>query len=107
MPYWWYQQWERPRLELLRQWCGHRAVSAQERLSAAEAECHRLDVLLTDAIGMLRGTGEDVRADRLDEEHERNRITAATVRPVIDRPVPLSEKSVRVVYKYRRAWWGT
>jgi hypothetical protein len=49
----WYRRYDRPRHELLRQWCGHRAVMFHERLAAAETENHRLDVLVTDLIEAL------------------------------------------------------
>jgi hypothetical protein len=42
----WYLRYTRPRLELLRRWGGHRAVDLQERLTAAEPENRRLDILV-------------------------------------------------------------
>ena len=44
--YWWYRRSEKPTHELLRQWCRHRAVTAYERLIAAEVENEHLDILL-------------------------------------------------------------
>ncbi|MBG0565382.1 hypothetical protein [Actinoplanes aureus] len=101
--YAWYRRFDRPRHELLRQWCGHRAVSAHERLAAAEAEVQRLDVLVTELIQHLDQAGETFHARRFAEEHERDRITAYTVRPVVDRPLHPSEMPVREV-PVRRRW---
>ena len=99
----WYRRFHRPRHELLRQWCGHRAVTFHERLQAAEAECQRLDVLATDLIRLLEQAGEHFTAARFAEEHERDRITPYTVRPVVDRPLRPSEIPVREVRV--RGWW--
>lgn len=102
--YWWYRRWDKPAHELLRQWCGHRAVTAHERLTAAEAENERLDILLQRAIDALAGASDgEMLAKALAEEHERDRITAYTVRPVVDRPLHPSEIPVREV-PVRRRW---
>jgi hypothetical protein len=98
-----YRQYDRPRNELLRQWCGHRAVTSHERLQAAEAECQRLDALVADLIRVLDQAGEQFTAARFAEEHERDRITPYTVRPVVDRPLRPSEIPVREVRV--RGWW--
>ena len=98
-----YLEFARPVHELLRQWSGHRAVTFQERLNAAEAEVHRLDELLARAADALRNSKLDHLADWLDEEHERDRITPHTIRPIVDRPLDPSEIPVRTVY--RKAWW--
>lgn len=98
-----YLEFDRPVHELLRQWCGHRAVTFQERLEAAEAEVYRLDELLARAADACRDNKVDHVADWLDEEHERDRITPYTIRPVVDRPLDPNEIPVRTVY--RKAWW--
>jgi hypothetical protein len=99
----WYRRHDRPRHELLRQWCGHRAVTVQERLLAAEAENQRLDVLVTDLIKALEHADEKRLAAHFAEEHERDRITPYKVRPVADRPLHPSEIPVREV-RVRRRW---
>ncbi|MET8548928.1 hypothetical protein [Micromonospora zamorensis] len=98
-----YRRWDRPRHELLRQWCGHGAVTTQERLLAAEAESSRLDVLITEVIAALERAGENGQATRFTEKHERDRITPWTVRPIVDRPLHPSEIPVREV-PVRRRW---
>ncbi|MFT4109499.1 hypothetical protein [Propionicimonas sp.] len=98
-----YLEHERPVHELLRQWCGHRAVSFQERLEAAEAELHRLDELIARAADAFRDNKLDHHAKWLDEEHERDRITPHTIRPIVDRPIDPREIPVHVVYK--KGWW--
>ncbi|XVV15147.1 hypothetical protein ACQP2X_12625 [Actinoplanes sp. CA-131856] len=81
-----YREFDQPRHELLRQWCGHRAVSLQERLLAAEAEVRRLDILTTTVIKALAEAGADFQAQTFAEEHERDRITPYTIRPTIEDP---------------------
>jgi hypothetical protein len=44
--YEWYRKGQRRVHELLRSWCGHRSVTFVERLTAAEAEVRRLDILV-------------------------------------------------------------
>ncbi|MGY4898649.1 hypothetical protein ACWEEK_24080 [Micromonospora aurantiaca (nom. illeg.)] len=99
-----YRRFDRPRHELLRQWCGHRAVTAHERLLAAEAETQRLDVLVTRLIRVLKQAGETTIVAVYAEEHDRERITPATIRPVVDRPLHPSEIPVREIRTRRR--WG-
>ncbi|GAB3861578.1 hypothetical protein ACFPIJ_11905 [Dactylosporangium cerinum] len=103
--YHWYRKHVRPEHELLRQWCGHRAVAAHERLTAAEAENHRLDLLIVQLVKALDLAGETVQAEQFAEEHERDRITPYLARPVIDRPLHWSEMPVREVQVYRRRHW--
>ncbi|MBG0560785.1 hypothetical protein [Actinoplanes aureus] len=103
--YYWYRKHVRPEHELLRQWCGHRAVAAHERLTAAEAENHRLDLLVVELIKALDLAGETARAEQFAEEHERERITPYLARPVVDRPLHWSEIPVREVKVYRRRHW--
>jgi hypothetical protein len=100
----WYRRHDRPRHELLRQWCGHRAVTHHERFLAAEAETHRLDILVTDLLKALDSVGEHDQAARFAEEHERERITAHTIRPIVERPLHPSEIPVREI-KVKRRWW--
>ncbi|TAJ49661.1 MAG: hypothetical protein EPO52_01495 [Herbiconiux sp.] len=98
-----YLERERPVFELIRQFCGYKAVNERDRLQAAEAEVNRLDILAASAIERLRELGDDARADQLAEEHDRDRITPALVRPPIDRPLSRDEIPVQYVYK-RRSW---
>ncbi|WP_282945867.1 hypothetical protein [Cellulomonas endometrii] len=101
--YRYYCEHDRPVHELVRQWCGHRAVSFHERLTAAEAEIQRLDELLAGAARTLRTHGLGAQADRLGDEHERERVTPFTIRVTVERPMDPNEIPVRTVY--RRAWW--
>ncbi|RAS64785.1 hypothetical protein C8D87_105278 [Lentzea atacamensis] len=96
----------RPLHELLRGWCGHRAVSLQERLGAAEAEVRRLDLLVTRLVDELRENGHSRFADVIAEVHEEERITPANFRPVVDRPLKPSEIPVRYIEVPRRRRWG-
>ncbi|MHA7271197.1 hypothetical protein [Arthrobacter sp. HLT1-20] len=91
--------------ELLRQWCGHRSVTAHERLVAAEAETRRLDLLLSHAIDVLRDSNKSMFAAHLEEEHERERILPHRVRAVPDRPLEQSEIPVIRVPTRRRWGW--
>jgi hypothetical protein len=99
-----YRRFDRPRFELLRQWCGHRAITVHERLMAAEAENQRLDVLVTELIRALAEASDKKRAKSFAEEHERERITPETIRPTVDRPLHPSEIPVREI-RVRRGWW--
>lgn len=103
--YSYYLEHIKPTHELLRQWCGHRAVRDDERLRAAEAEVHRLDVLLTRAVDALRRRDQAILADAIEDEQIQERITAATVRPVVERPLAPNEIPVREVVRPRR--WGS
>ena len=97
-----YLNYSRPLYEILRQWCGHRAVSFQERLDAAEAESRRLDVLVTRLIDALKAKGDEIFANYLEEEWEDERITPEKLRPVVERPLHPSEIPVRVERIWRR-----
>src|SRR6185503_13843257 len=101
--YYWYRRHDQPRHELLRQWCGHRAITFHERLQAAEAENHRLDVLVADLIGAVADAGKPSLAKYFDEQHERHRIQPHTVRPTFDRPLEPWEIPAREV-RARRRW---
>jgi hypothetical protein len=103
--YEWYRRNLRPYHELLRQWCGHRSVTFYERLTAAEAEVRRLDVLVARLIDVIK---EDhaVEAGIFEREHNEERISAETIRPVVDRPLAPWEMPVVEVPARRRArWW--
>ena len=99
-----YLKYAKPLHELLREWCGHRPVSLQERLGAAEAETHRLDVLVARLVDVLKGKGDEIFAVHMEEEHERERITPERFRPIVDRPLRPDEIPVRYVRAERR--WG-
>jgi len=102
--YEWYLKSDKPRHELLRQWCGHRAVTFHERLTAAEAEVRRLDILVARLIDSARVKGDGTFADIMEEEHNKERITPDKVRPIPDRPLSPQEIPVREVPVRRR--WG-
>lgn len=93
-----YRRFDRPVHELLRNWCGHRAVSTSERLLAAEAEVRRLDILVTKSIDVVREHDPN-RADWLDQEHDDERIRPEAIRPVIDRPLEPQEIPVRARFR--------
>lgn len=98
-----YRRYYRPVHELLRQWCGHRAITLHERLAAAEAENHRLDVLIDRMIDTLADSGAIHAARALAQEHQEERITPENIRPVVERPLHPSEVPVRYE-RYRRRW---
>ncbi|MBL0706277.1 hypothetical protein [Sinomonas cellulolyticus] len=102
--YQWYLERGRPVHELLRAWCGQRAVSAQERLAAAEAEVHRLDALVVRLIDELKEHGHARAAEIIAQTHEDERITPYNVRPIVDRPLKPSEIPIRYERAPRR--WG-
>lgn len=100
-----YLKYDRPKHELVRSWCGHRAVTFVERLTAAEAEVQRLDILLATTIERLREHNNTL-ADVYEQEHDEERIRGETVRPTIDRPQAPWELPVREVPARRgRRWW--
>lgn len=98
-----YRKYDRPKHELIRAWCGHRAVSFVEQLSAAEAEVQRLDVLVAQVIDHLRKYDANM-ADCYEREHNEERIRPETVRPVVDRPLAPWEIPVREVRVRGRRW---
>lgn len=100
-----YLRYGRPLHELLRAWCGHRAVTLQERIDAAEAEVRRLDELLARVIDQLKAHEHSLVAEIIEQEHVEGRITPETVRPVVDRPLKPSEIPVIEVPVRRRRWW--
>ena len=99
--YEWYRRCLRPVHELLRAWCGHRSVAFVERLTAAEAEVRRLNVLLAQVIDGLRRY-ETPGAEAFECEHNSARVRPESVRPVIDRPLAPWELPVREVPARRR-----
>ncbi|MRH92127.1 hypothetical protein GFY24_32610 [Nocardia sp. SYP-A9097] len=101
--YQFYLEYDRPHNELLRQWCGHRAVTLQERLAAAEAEVHRLDVLVTRLIDIVKDHNS-LLAETLERTHDEERITPANVRPVVERPLNPAEIPVRYIQTPPRRW---
>lgn len=94
----------RPTHELLRQWCGHRAVTFQERLTAAEAEVKRLEGLLIRTIDIVKRSDERS-AEWIEREMDTERILPENVRPVVDRPIPPNEREVVYVKTRGRRWW--
>lgn len=100
-----YLRYGRPLHELLRAWCGHRAVTLQERIDAAEAEVRRLDELLARVIDQLKSHEHSLVAEIIEQEHVEGRITAATVRPHVDRPLKPSEIPVVQLPVRRGRWW--
>jgi hypothetical protein len=102
--YEWYRTRIRPYHELLRQWCGHRSVTFYERLTAAEAEVRRLNILLARAIDMLK-QHNTIHADIFEREHDNERIQPENVRPVVDRPLAPWEMPVREIRVPQRRWW--
>ncbi|MBB3602784.1 hypothetical protein FHT40_002445 [Mycolicibacterium sp. BK556] len=94
----------RPIHELLRGWCGHRAVTFVERLTAAEAEVRRLDILVAELVDALK-EHQPHHADALEQRHNEERIRHETVRPVVERPLAPWEIPVREVRVRGRRWW--
>lgn len=99
-----YRRIYRPVHELLRSWCGHRSVTFVERLTAAEAEVRRLDILVAELIDALR-KHDAPSADSYDREHDDDRIRPETIRPVVDRPLAPWEIPVREIRVRGRRWW--
>ena len=101
----WEYEWYRKRLrgaEL--EWCGHRSVTFYGRLTAAEAEVRRLDILIAQLIDTLK-EHEPYAADAMEREHDEERIRPENVRPVVDRPLAPRELPVREVPVRRGRWW--
>lgn len=100
-----YLRYDRPRYELLRQWCGHRAASVQERLIAAEAEVRRLDLLLVEATDQLKAA--DPSNDRVSEivrAHRSDVIGPDSVRPVVERPLGPMDIAQPPQRHFQRVW---
>ncbi|MGC4857429.1 hypothetical protein ACLQ24_29720, partial [Micromonospora sp. DT4] len=60
---------------------------------------------ITDLLKALDTLGEHEQAARFAEEHERDRITPHTMRPIVERPLHPSEIPVREI-KVRSRWWS-
>lgn len=100
-----YLRYYRPVHELLRQWCGHRAVTVHERLLAAENEVVRLDGLIARMLDHLRDRGPNDHAIEVYErEVSQEQITPHNVRATASEPIPFDQVPVRVEYRRRR--WG-
>ncbi|MGK2881969.1 MAG: hypothetical protein ACSLE6_14620 [Mycobacterium sp.] len=99
-----YRCHHRPVHELLRQWCGHRAITLHERLAATEAENHRLELLIDRMIDALADHGAIHLARGMAQEFQDERITPDNIRPVVERPLRPSEIPVR--YERSRRRWG-
>ncbi len=99
-----YLKYDRPRHELLRQWCGHRAVTFQERLITAEAEVHRLAELVAELIDVIERHDAGRAAD-MKEEHWLHRFESWMARPVVDRPLEQWEIPVVYTKTRQRRWW--
>jgi hypothetical protein len=99
--YEWYRKYHRPIHELLRQWCGHRAATLHERLTAADAENIRLEALVNRLIDALADEGNLDLAHTMAQELQDDRITPESVRPVVDRPLHPSEIPVHYVTRHR------
>lgn len=101
-----YRKYDRPAHELLRSWCGYKAVSTAERLLAAEAEVRRLDILVTQLISVVRKYDPD-NADAYTREHDDERIRLEAIRPVVERPLAPSEMPViRVPVRQNWRYWS-
>ncbi len=102
--YEWYRKRHRPIHERLRAWCGHRSVTFVERLTAAESEVRRLDILVAELVDDLK-KHDKFGAEIYDRRHDEERIRPETVRPVVDRPLAPWELPVREVPVRRGRWW--
>lgn len=100
----WYLEHDKPQHELLRQWCGHRAVTTYERVAAAEAEVLRLDRIVRRLLDIVQDHNH-ILAEAIEREHETERITPANVRPEIERPKHPSEMPVRYIKIRAPRWW--
>ncbi|MDM8083779.1 hypothetical protein QUV83_03240 [Cellulomonas cellasea] len=103
--YEWYLERVRPRHELLRAWCGQRAVSMQERLGAAEAEVNRLGELIERLLDELKRQGHSLAAEHIALTYSEDRITAYNWRPTVDRPLKPSEIPVHYIRTRQQRWW--
>ena len=99
-----YRSSDRPAHELLRAWCGHRAVTVHERLLAAEAEVQRLDDLLYTVIDLLNREDDDPVVEHYRGAHMNEMITPYNIRPLVERPLTRDEVATEVVYRRRRPW---
>ncbi|WP_051681871.1 hypothetical protein [Cellulomonas sp. HZM] len=100
----WYLESTRPLLELLREWCGHRAVTVHERLVAAESEVARLDELVSRLVDTVRTHGDELLAETFAREHIDEQVTPYNVRTLVERPLSPAEIPVSVEYRRRPRW---
>ncbi|MEK0264320.1 hypothetical protein [Bifidobacterium mongoliense] len=108
-PDWEYERYledGRPLHELLRSWCGQRAVTLKERAEAAEAEVHRLDMLIENLFDQMKSKGFKQAVEYIEQSYVKERITAYNYRTVVERPLDPSEIPVRVEYRRAPRWWG-
>lgn len=98
-----YLEWDKPVHEILRQWCGYQSVTLHERRVAAEAEVHRLNILLSQALEEL-GQLNKLAADFLAEEHKTERISPYSIRSIPERPLRIEEIPVHIV-SAKKPWW--
>jgi hypothetical protein len=108
-PDWEYEQYleyGRPLHELLRSWCGQRAVTLKERAEAAEAEVHRLDLLIDDLFAQMKAKGFKQAVEYIESAYVKERITPYNYRTVVERPLDPSEIPVRVEYRRAPRRWG-
>lgn len=96
-----YREHTRPVHEVLRQWCGYRAVSAVEQALADEAEVRRLKELTHRLIRTL-GYHDERRAELYLDELRTGAVTGPLVRPAPSAPRPA--KVVTVEVSKRRYW---
>lgn len=104
--YQWYLEDGRPLHELLRSWCGQRAVTMKERMDAAEAEVRRLDELIEDLFVQMRQEGYGNAVEHIERAYNKGRITAYNHRRTVERPLDPSEIPVRIEYRRAPRWWG-
>jgi hypothetical protein len=75
-----------------------------ERLTAAESEVRRLDILVAELVDALR-KHDKFGADIYDRQHDEERIRPENVPPVVDRPLAPWEMPVREILVRRGRWW--
>lgn len=102
--YQWYLEHHRPVNELLREWCGHRAITTFERLAAAEAEVLRLDQIIEQLLTEAERLPTPGNVTWIARDYEAERITPYNVRTLVERPLKPSEIPVRI--EYVRRWGG-
>jgi len=108
-PDWEYEQYledGRPLHELLRAWCGQRAVTLMERAEAAEAEVHRLNILIEKLFNQMKKNGFEQAVEYIEQSYVKERITAYNYRTMVERPLDPSERPVIVEYRRAPRWWG-
>lgn len=81
-----YQEFDRPKHELIRSWCGHRQVSQYEHLQAAEAENARLMGIIKQLFDVIDQLDRKDLVRHIARDYWENQITEGTYRPVIQEP---------------------